>query len=44
LVAVDGESSDDELECMRTIAVYLEISTFVWVNALNKIMDKDYQD
>lgn len=44
LVAVDGESSDDELECMRTIAVYLEISTFVWVNALSKIMDKDYQD
>ena len=41
LVAVDGESSDDELECMRTIAVYLEISTFVWVNALNKIMEKE---
>ena len=38
LVVVDGELNDNELECMRTIAVYLEISNFVWANALNKIV------
>ena len=38
LLIVDGDLNDDELECLRTIAVYLEISNFVWANALNKIV------
>jgi uncharacterized tellurite resistance protein B-like protein len=39
LIVVDKEVSDQELECIRTIAVYLEISNFVWVNTLNKIVN-----
>ena len=43
LVVVDGQVSDKELECLRTIALYLEISQFVWVNALKNIVVKSYE-
>ena len=38
LVAIDNEVNDQELESLRTIAVYLEISNFVWVNSLKNIV------
>ena len=43
LVAVDEQVSDKELECLRLIALYLEISQFVWVNALKNIVVKAYE-
>ena len=43
LVVVDGHVCDKELECLRTIALYLEISQFVWVNALKNIVVKSYE-
>ena len=40
LVIIDGEISDEELESLRTIAVYLEISQSVWVTTFEKIVIK----
>jgi uncharacterized tellurite resistance protein B-like protein len=38
LVIVDNHVSEKELECLRLVALYLEISEFVWVNALKNIV------
>ena len=40
LVIVDNEITDEELESLRTIAVYLEISQTVWINTFQKIVIK----
>ena len=40
LVIIDGEISDEELESLRTIAVYLEITQSVWVTTFEKIVIK----
>ena len=38
LIIVDNHVSEKELECLRVVALYLEISEFVWVNALKSIV------
>jgi hypothetical protein len=40
LIIVDNKITDEELESLRTIAVYLEISQTVWVNTFQKIVIK----
>ena len=40
LIIIDGEISDEELESLRTIAVYLEVSQSVWINTFEKIVIK----
>lgn len=42
LIIVDEHLSDKELDCLRTIALYLEISQFVWVNSLKNIIVSSY--
>ena len=32
------EVNEKELECLRTIALYLEVSQYVWVNSLKNIV------
>lgn len=43
LIIVDEEISDEELESLRTIAVYLEIGKSVWINTFEKIVIKNKQ-
>ena len=40
LIIIDGEISDEELESLRTIAVYLEVSQSVWINTFENIVIK----
>ena len=38
LVIVDKHVSEEEIECLRLIALYLEISQYVWVNSMKEII------
>lgn len=38
LIIVDKEVNEKELECLRTIALYLEVSQYVWVNSLKNVV------
>lgn len=40
LLVIDGEVTDEELESLRTIALYLEISQEVWIDAIKEIFAK----
>ena len=38
LVIVDKHVSEEEIECLRLVALYLEISQYVWVNSMKEII------
>ena len=35
---VDKHVSEEEIECLRLVALYLEISQYVWVNSMKEII------